>query len=270
MPKRPLIVVTGPDQGGLAAWWFSALQLRLAGARVRRSRPSRPYDLKHVDGVVIGGGEDVNPELYGEPALPVMQELRSMRQRLAKLASTTATRLVVPVIYLLRYLLRSRRPATESEHANRDALETDVIRQAIERRLPMLGICRGAQLINVTLGGSLHQQLDEFYQETPNVRSVLPAKHVYLTADSRLAEITESTNFRVNALHSQAVKELGNGLISAAKEFNGVVQAIEHTALPIIGVQWHPEYLPQHRHQRALFKALVINSAERCDGNKQS
>jgi putative glutamine amidotransferase len=66
----------------------------------------------------------------------------------------------------------------------------------------------------------------------------------------------------VNALHHQAVAEPGRGLRIVARETSGIVQGIEHTALPLVlGVQWHPEYLPQHRRQRRLFSALVTAAA---------
>lgn len=258
MSRRPRIAVTGPDRGGLAAWLFTAHAVRRAGGKPVRIRPTKERSLEDIDGLIIGGGEDVDPELYGESPMSLISDLRSMRHRLINLASSGATWLLAPLIYLLRWLLRAR--SRPEDQQTRDDLETRLINQALERGLPMLGICRGAQLINVCLGGSLHQELHDFYVEAPQVRSVLPAKQVRLMPETRLLEITGRERFRVNALHSQAVNRLGEGMRIAAVEHNGVIQAIEHQQRPILGVQWHPEYLPQHSHQRALFTALVRES----------
>ena len=122
----------------------------------------------------------------------------------------------------------------------------------------MLGICRGAQLLNVYFGGSLYQNLKEFYIETPQVRTILPKKRIRIASDSKLADILQTTLCRVNALHKQAIKKTGDDIRVSAREPNDVVQAIEHTKLPfVLGVQWHPEYLPHIRAQRSLFRSLV-------------
>src|SRR5687768_16444624 len=134
---------------------------------------------------------------------------------------------------------------------------------AVRRRLPILGICRGNQLLNVYFGGSLHQDLNAFYVEDPETRTILPRKRLLVTTGTHLAtglscDPCPDGSVRVNALHRQAIHRLGNGLRAAARDRNGIVQAVEHESLPfVLGVQWHPEYLPQVRGQRALFQALV-------------
>jgi putative glutamine amidotransferase len=110
----------------------------------------------------------------------------------------------------------------------------------------------------VQLGGTLHRGLETFYVEEPNPWSVLPRKLVRLDADSVLAQTVRRSSMRVNSLHRQAVDRLGQGLRAVAVERNGVVQAVE-LDLPgfCVGVQWHPEYLPQRPEQRRIFRALV-------------
>ena len=91
---------------------------------------------------------------------------------------------------------------------------------------------------------------------SPEVRSILPRKRVTLTGG--LAGVVGKRPLLINALHRQAICQLGGGLRVAATDRNGIVQAIEHERLPfVVGVQWHPEYLPQLPRQRKLFRALV-------------
>lgn len=166
-----------------------------------------------------------------------------------------------PLLWLLRRLFTTKRGGLDPV---RDELEQACIDEAIERRLPMLGICRGMQLINVARGGTLHQSLEGFYDEYPAIRSVLPRKRVKLKSGSRLHEIIGRSNAQVNALHRQAIDRLGAGLEAVAHEDNGVLQGFEASGDQwLIGVQWHPEYLPQRHDQRAIFEALVRSASGR-------
>lgn len=89
------------------------------------------------------------------------------------------------------------------------------------------------------------------------MRTILPRKRVIVPAETKLKAMGRHPR-RVNALHRQAIAQLGRGLRVAARDRNGIVQAIEHETMPfVVGVQWHPEYLPQMREPRALFRALV-------------
>ena len=254
---RPRIGVTGPDRGGLAAWWFTASAVRIAGGRPVRIRPNRPRGIDGLGGLIIGGGADVSPELYGQTRKVALDDLKdrglSGWWRLSGIV-------LFPLLFVVRRLLTTKRGGLNQA---RDELEKPLIRQAMERKLPLLGICRGMQLINVAAGGSLHQSLEGFYEEYPAIRSVLPRKRVALAPDSRLAGILQCHDCRVNALHKQAIDLLGDGMRAVAREASDVVQAIEGTrAHWVIGVQWHPEYLPQRAEQRALFRALVQAAAK--------
>ncbi|NHO66264.1 gamma-glutamyl-gamma-aminobutyrate hydrolase family protein [Aestuariicella hydrocarbonica] len=140
----------------------------------------------------------------------------------------------------------------------RDKLEMRWIQQALADGLPLLGICRGAQLINVVMGGTLHQDIRSIRVHTHNHPGLLPTKRVYLKSHSLVARICKHTKLRVNSLHHQAVKQAGDGLQEVGLDRDAIVQAIESTSeRRVIGVQWHPEYLFYLPSQLALFRWLL-------------
>ena len=291
---KPLIGITGPDRGGWPAWMATRIAVWRAGGRAVRITPLKPRSLDSLNGLIIGGGADVDPKLYSEECLGIDSRKalrREMKRRwrrheryaligyspvegfspsplgqLKAFYSLCRYRvgLLVDIILLItlwaaRYLLSTPWEAAQLDHKNRDELEVPLVREAITRGLPVLGICRGMQLINVCLGGSLHQEISVFYEETPVMQTLLPRKRVSITPASRLSQILKSLNVRVNSLHFQSVKTLGEGLQAVACESNGVIQAIEHQGSPyIVGVQWHPEYLAFEKPaQQRLFRSLV-------------
>ena len=233
MKRRPLIGVTGPDRGGLMAWLMTALALLRCGARPRRITPSRPCDASILDGLVIGGGTDVDPFHYGEERLEDYGEPDERSSLLDWLVSL--------LLMLPRALFASH--SVQDYDPDRDQLEKHLIEYALYKGLPVMGSCRGAQLMNVVLGGSLHQKIEHFYTEqTRNVRSVMPRKPVNVVSQSFLHRILGRDRCVVNALHNQSIKNLGDDVMVSAAEENGVVQAIERQGNPFfIGVQWHPE-----------------------------
>jgi putative glutamine amidotransferase len=252
--------VTGPDHGGAAAWLFTRLAVFIAGGRAVRITPSQPRSLDGLHGLIIGGGADVDPQLYGEDPTPVLPHHKPPGESWPRFLLEL---LLFPLTWLLRkasgkYARAREGPAGPRRgDPARDALEMRLLDEAVRRGLPVLGICRGQQLLNVYFGGSLHQDLATFYVEVPATRTILPRKRVTLEPGSRLAALL-GPDERVNALHSQGVNTLGKGVCVAARDRNGIVQGIEHETLPfVIGVQWHPEYLPQSPSQRAIFAALV-------------
>jgi len=140
----------------------------------------------------------------------------------------------------------------------RDRLEIEWIRKALADNLPLLGICRGAQLINVVLGGTLYQDVRPLRKLTYNRPGLLPTKQVQLDTGSRLAKTCGKAKLRINSLHHQAIKALGAGLKSVGWDRDRIIQAVESSMNNrIIGVQWHPEYLLYLPSQFAIFRWLL-------------
>jgi putative glutamine amidotransferase len=178
--------------------------------------------------VVTGGAFDVPPEAYGE----------TPREGLGPL-----------------------KPA-------RTAFETLVLQAALRRKLPILGVCGGMQLLNVVLGGTLYQDLRRELpsakeHEQRNARSQ-PSHPVDVRDGSVLAEVLGSGQLMVNSTHHQAVSQVAPGLKVSATAPDGVVEAIESTEYAFaLGVQWHPELLLQSMPlQLGLYRALVQKARE--------
>jgi putative glutamine amidotransferase len=150
-----------------------------------------------LDGLLLPGGPDVDPASYGSP----------------------------------------RHPETGEPDRNRDSLETALLREALDRDLPVLAICRGLQLLNVVQGGTLNQHVEG--HRYPKQQAVHP---ITITAGSMLKSILEVDEFVVNSRHHQCVYQVARGLVVAAKSPDNVVEALE---LPgkrfVLAVQWHPE-----------------------------
>lgn len=255
---RPRIVVSGPNRGGLFAWLFTQYAIRRAGGRPIRMTPEHTGKSIAFDGLVIGGGADIDPDLYGQiPGFPKPERQRSLLQWLLAIV-------FYPLLYSIR-LLFSTKQYKRLDKA-RDELEYQLLRQALEHDKPVLGICRGAQLINVYLGGDLNQDISGFYTETPYTWSLLPRKTIFIETNTLLRRILQTDYCQVNALHNQSIHRLGEQIAVSAYEHIGVVQAIESTAHSyLLGVQWHPEYLPHHIRQRRLFDSLVNHAARQTD-----
>ena len=167
-----------------------------------------------------------------------------------------------------RYTDAPRHPNVVADDAL-DALELRVAALAVGREIPTLGICRGQQLLNVALGGTLVQDIPDDlgvqHSQSGPVRDNL-VHGVELEADSRLANVLGTADVRVNSHHHQAVKELGRGLRAVGWSPNdGVIEAIESVEHPwLLCVQFHPEDLvPRHAPSRRLFEAFVGACAER-------
>lgn len=119
-----------------------------------------------------------------------------------------------------------------------------LVHRALSRATPLLGICRGLQIINVALGGDITQDLGaESIHKNFGVpiRGIMAAHDVCLSAGSRLAGRFDLNTIVVQSAHHQAVSELGAGLAAVGFAPDGVIEAIEHNSAPIVGVQWHPE-----------------------------
>jgi putative glutamine amidotransferase len=148
---------------------------------------------------------------------------------------------------------------------DRDRTEIFLAREALSRHKPLLGICRGHQLLNVALGGTLYEDVlslmpgaikHEYYNVMP--REYL-AHTVAITAGSRLATTTGLTHAQVNSLHHQGIRDLAPRLKAVAHAPDGLIEGVEVMDYPFaIGVQWHPENLyPTDPAMLALFRGLV-------------
>jgi putative glutamine amidotransferase len=213
---RPTIGVTTSRKGGRRSFILNQLALWRAGARAVRIVGGGP--VPSVQGLVIGGGDDIGAEHYGGTVLPDVR--------------------VDP---------------------ERDALELSLLARTLPTSMPLLGICRGAQMINVALGGTLYTDIRDVYENTPQLRTVLPRKRVVIDEQSRLAGILRCNPCMVNALHHQSVDRLGANLRIVGRDQFGIVQALEGTTERfLVGVQWHPEMLVFSRSQQRLFLALAM------------
>lgn len=149
--------------------------------------------------------------------------------------------------------------------ARRDDLEIHLTRMAAAARRPFLGICRGIQVINVALGGSLFTDLSDQlpaalkHDQYPEMPRDFLAHSVQIAPGSRLAQILKEETIRVNSMHHQGVKGVATPLTPVAFAPDTLVEAVELPDHPFgLGVQWHPECLQELTPQRELFRALVI------------
>jgi putative glutamine amidotransferase len=129
----------------------------------------------------------------------------------------------------------------------RDEFEIMLVKHCLQHHIPILGICRGCQVINIAAGGTIHQDIIpitnlQHRQQAPRWH---PTHQVKLLNNSRLEEIFKKDILRVNSFHHQAIDQLAPGFISIAKTSDNIIEAIEMTTGYAIGVQWHPEELLQ-------------------------
>ncbi len=241
--KKAIIAVTGPNKSGFTAWLFTSLNVYLAGGKPERVTPDTFEGVDGFDGVIIGGGSDIHPENFKEE-----QTEKVERPFLLKLKE-----------FLLFPMELVSRLSSGSYDKERDDMEKQFIDYALENDKPILGICRGHQLINARLGGTMYKSTLPLLEDDVRIRSPFPRKKVvYTKDDSLISDIAGDDPLKVNAIHSQAVAEPADSLEVTAKEkagINQVVEAKENNKL--LGVQWHPEYLFYMKAHRNIFEWLV-------------
>jgi len=218
--KQVLLLYREPDR--LAPYETA---VAAAGLEYSSQLPSSSLTLQDASGLILVGGTDVNPALYGEEP----------------------------------------HPETDPPDIERDTVEMALLWEALERDLPVLAICRGHQLLNVCLGGSLIQHipnLDRHRQR--NADASLPAHEIAIEPATLLSKIvSKSANAKtcnVNSRHHQAIRVLGQGLrVAAADPEDGTIEAVD---MPdhrfVLGVQWHPEdQVARFPEQLQLFRAFA-------------
>ncbi len=167
------------------------------------------YYMKMLDGILFTGGVDINPKFYGEEPLKEINSIVSAK----------------------------------------DTCELGLFKKAYEKGMPIFGVCRGSQLINVALGGKLYQdinrQIPNSFGHYPNNISEDELYHsVNIAEGSRLHNIMGEDKLYVNSFHHQAIKTLGSNLVVSAVSSDNIIEAIESNENRfLLGVQWHPEVL---------------------------
>lgn len=177
-----------------------------------------------VDAVLVTGGPDVEPTLFnGEP-----------------------------------------HPAIYGVDSRRDTLEINLVRAAVKEGMPLLGICRGIQVINVALGGDLYTHIADQLPGAlkhdcyPGFEHNYEAHPVEIEAGSLLEKIVETRQVPVNSLHHQGLRQAAPGTRAIAFAPDGLIESIEIEGHPFgLGVQWHPEWMPEAPKMQAIFRALV-------------
>jgi putative glutamine amidotransferase len=231
--RRPVIGVTRCSK--LADYVIS---VERAGGDVRVLDVAEDPDavLRAIDGLVLTGGGDVDPALYGE----------------------------------------RRHPTVEEAEPGRDGFEIALTQRAISVDLPTLAICRGAQVLNVAAGGTLVQDIPSVVDSSLPHSVTQPdavAHTVEVSAGSRLeralgASAEPGGLCRVNSRHHQSVDRLGASLVPSARSEDGVVEAIEQPdATFCIGVQWHPENFWRTGEFSSLFESLIEAARRRSVAN---
>lgn len=223
MVRKPLIGIALPDDGNFFAEIFIKLNLRLQGANSVTFRPSKEIkNLHNIDGLILSGGNDINPQLYG-----------------------------------------ANKDAHNTElDKERDAFELDLLDFAYEKQLPILGICRGAQLINIYFEGNLHAKILDLDEYLIHKNSIFPIKKAQIKDDTTLLETVEENPIVINSIHNQAINKVGEELKVSAKH-ESIIESVEKKDYPfLLAVQWHPEYLIYLKEHRNIFKKLVEHSRQ--------
>lgn len=146
----------------------------------------------------------------------------------------------------------------------RDKLEFEVINHALENNKPLFGICRGAQMINIVMGGNLYQNARDIYKDFLPTSSTLGKaflrRKVNITAKGIISKVfANKKQISVNSIHHQAINQLGKGLKITAKDRHNIVQTIESSDAKsyILGLQWHPEFMLYKKKQRKVFQSFI-------------
>ena len=159
-------------------------------------------------------------------------------------------------------------PTVDEVDSRRDSLEIDLFKLASQDGKPFLGICRGCQLVNVALGGTLYTHIPDQlpgavkHDWYPGIPRNAIAHAVQLEPGSRTVQIVGETLLQVNSLHHQGIKDLALGLIAVGFSPDGLVEAVELKDHPFgLAVQWHPEWLTDQVPMRSLFEAFILASS---------
>lgn len=194
--------------------------------------------IEGLDGLLLIGGQDVDPSFYGEERL-------------------------INYVQMAGFGTPYNRPLSDRPNPERDAFEIALYQAAKARKLPIIGICRGYQLINVAEGGSLFQELEiHDVMHTMEVHEVVPDHEIFIHKGSHAYQIFGSTCFLTCSIHHQGVKSLGKNLIATGFAKDGLIEVVEATDPEhfLIGVQGHPERSCKKIHEHSLLFSAFIKA----------
>lgn len=237
LEDQPVVSADGPPQRKIEPTYFlraryaSAIE-DLGGVPLILPITQDPKVLQGLldlmDGLMItGSGPDLDPTLYGEKK---------------------------------RFKFKVMSP-------QRAGFELGIARMAVERDLPVLGVCGGMQVLNVAFGGTLVQDIASEIQRAlahqQKMAAIEPSHEVSITQGSQLSKIVVDPVIQVNSSHHQAIRSLGKGLVVNAKAPDGVVEGLEHPQHDfVLGIQWHPEFLYRnHEPHRRIFESFLQKAA---------
>ena len=201
------------------------------------------YDdlLDRVSGLMLTGGADIDPVCY-RAALALDEQAIEQGER-----------------------------AVHETTPARDDIELHLLAEAERRNMPILGICRGLQIINVAHGGTLYHDLPAQHAPEPGTLAITHDAYmdgrishgITIEEDSLLARTVQATELMVNSLHHQAVRDVARGFVCTACASDGVIEAIENPSYPyMLAVQWHPEYHASTEPMSLIFRSFVSAARE--------
>ncbi|HMN13204.1 MAG TPA: gamma-glutamyl-gamma-aminobutyrate hydrolase family protein [Bellilinea sp.] len=195
---------------------------------------TEPDDIRQlvslVDGIILTGGPDVDPAIFGGKPHPTVYGV----------------------------------------NPERDSLEIELINQSLATDKPVLGICRGCQVMNVALGGTLYTHIPDQLPRAVNHDQHDHPEHggdhhlVFLTAGTKLQSILQESETGVNTFHHQGIEQLGKNLVGTSQASDGLIESIELPEHPFfVGVQWHPEWMTHKPEMRRIFENFVNACGEK-------
>jgi len=227
MAQRANVIVTGSAKGSKSAWIATQALLGLYGVNAKFFHPEQWNKNQKMDGLLITGGIDIDPQTFHTPNHHSIHKTDQLR----------------------------------------DAMELYLLQRAYSENIPIMGICRGMQLINLFMGGTIHPHIPDIHLEFTHPNSLFPSNKLTIIPKTRLHKTLRTNTLKVNALHHQTLNKLGKGLTIAAKDKNALIQAVESSNEHfVLGVQWHPEFMPYHWSTHRIFKTFALEAKKHLFG----
>ena len=184
--------------------------------------------LSRLDGILLSGGGDIDPDRFGADPHPKVNFIDK----------------------------------------DRDRVEIQLIQDAIQQEIPFLGICRGIQTLNVALGGTLYTHISDQHPDAIHHAQIEGHPKDYLSheiqikPETKISSCMGQSNLKVNSMHHQGIHQLASGLVATAYAPDGLIEAVELEAYGFgLAVQWHPEWLTAHTPIQALFQSFIQAAA---------